>query len=73
MALTIKFDREKCEPREAQIIDALIATHMTFRGGHLRAAGLSSGDPNYEIAAVEFTTEFMKSVFPDMNFHYVRE
>lgn len=73
MALTIKFDREKCEPREAQIIDALIATHMTFRGGHLRAAGLSSGDPNYEIAAVEFTTEFMKKVFPDMNFRIERD
>lgn len=73
MAMTIKFNREKCEPREAQIIDALIATHMTFRGGHLRAAGLSSGDPNYEIAAVEFTTQFMKAVFPDLGFEIVRD
>jgi len=73
MTMTIKFDRDKCEPREAQIIDALIATHMTFRGGHLRAAGLSTADPNFEIAAVEFTTAFMKSVFPDLDFKVVKE
>lgn len=71
MALRIEFKRAACTAREAQLIDALIATHMSFRGGLLRAAGLSASDPHHHLATVEFTTQFMRGAFPDLEFHAV--
>jgi hypothetical protein len=71
MALRIDFNRSACTAREAQLIDALIATHMSFRGGLLRAAGLSASDPNHHLATVEFTTQFMRGAFPDLEFHTI--
>jgi hypothetical protein len=69
----ILFDIEKLSAREAQLVNALLSTHMTFRAGLLRAAGMSSSDPSFHSAIAQFAVEFMANAFPDLNFHIEEE
>ncbi len=68
MAIRIHFDTKDLTQRESQIINALLSTQMTFRGGLLRAAGMSATDPSFESAVAQFAVGFMSSAFPDLGF-----
>jgi hypothetical protein len=73
MAIRIDFDTTGLTQRESQIINALLSTQMTFRGGLLRAGGMSASDPSFESAVAQFAVGFMSNAFPDLNFRITEE
>lgn len=73
MATKVLFDTESLSFRETQLVNALLSTQMTYRAGLLRAAGMSSSDPNFQVAVAQFAVDFMAGAFPDLNFRIVEE
>lgn len=71
MAANVLFDTENLSFRETQLVNALLSTQMTYRAGLLRAAGMSSSDPNFQVAVAQFAVDFMAGAFPDLNFRLV--
>ncbi len=73
MATKVLFDTDKLTAREAQLVNALLSTQMTYRAGLLRAAGMSGSDPSFHAAVAQFAVEFMSNAFPDLGFKLVDE
>jgi hypothetical protein len=64
----INFDSAKVTAREAQIIVALFATHVSLHAQDLLARGNDAADPKLQREASARALEFMRTMFPDLNF-----